>query len=153
MPFADGKNMSMKSSYDTIGNRTRDVPAYSAVPKPTAPPRASYNINNVCNNGHFSTPYLFLDTREQYCQWSEVINYYTLDADASTSYSKFRIHRPVFLPLNFIPERSVSISACRYDAAKYYTSFSGICKTGQNCGEAETEWTSWADAITRVIGR
>jgi len=30
----------MKKSSDTIGNRTRDLPAYSAVPQPTAPPRA-----------------------------------------------------------------------------------------------------------------
>jgi len=31
--------MSMKKSHDTIGNRTRDLPACSAVPQPTAPPR------------------------------------------------------------------------------------------------------------------
>jgi hypothetical protein len=31
----------MKNSNDTIGNRTRDLPACSAVPQPTAPPRAS----------------------------------------------------------------------------------------------------------------
>jgi hypothetical protein len=30
----------MKNSSDTIGNRTRDVLACSAVPQPTAPPRA-----------------------------------------------------------------------------------------------------------------
>ena len=29
----------MKNSSDTIGNRTRDLPACSAVPQPTAPPR------------------------------------------------------------------------------------------------------------------
>ena len=29
----------MKKSNDTIGNRTRDLPAFSAVPQPTAPPR------------------------------------------------------------------------------------------------------------------
>jgi len=34
--------MSMKNSNDTIGNRTRDLPAYSAVPQPTAPPGAPY---------------------------------------------------------------------------------------------------------------
>jgi hypothetical protein len=33
--------MSMKNSNDTIGNRTRDLPACSAVPQPTATPRAS----------------------------------------------------------------------------------------------------------------
>ena len=32
--------MSMKNSNNTIGNRTRDLPACSAVPQPTAPPRA-----------------------------------------------------------------------------------------------------------------
>jgi len=31
--------MSMKNSNDTIGNRTHDLPACSAVPQPTAPPR------------------------------------------------------------------------------------------------------------------
>jgi hypothetical protein len=31
--------MSVKNSNDTIGNRTRDLPACSAVPQPTAPPR------------------------------------------------------------------------------------------------------------------
>ena len=30
----------MEKSKDTIGNRTRDLPACSAVPQPTAPPRA-----------------------------------------------------------------------------------------------------------------
>ena len=34
--------MSMKKSNDTIGNRTRDLPACSAVPQPTALPRAPY---------------------------------------------------------------------------------------------------------------
>jgi len=31
--------MSMKNSNDAIGNRTRNLPARSAVPQPTAPPR------------------------------------------------------------------------------------------------------------------
>ena len=31
----------MKNSNDTIGNRTRDLPACSAVPQPTAPPRVT----------------------------------------------------------------------------------------------------------------
>ena len=37
---AAGRIMSMKNSNDTIGNRTRDLPACSAVPQLTAPPRA-----------------------------------------------------------------------------------------------------------------
>jgi hypothetical protein len=36
---AAGWFMSMKNSNDTIGNRTRDLPACSAVPQPAAPPR------------------------------------------------------------------------------------------------------------------
>jgi hypothetical protein len=40
--------MSMKNSNDTIGNRTRDLPACSAVTQPTAPPAArplQYEVN------------------------------------------------------------------------------------------------------------
>ena len=37
---AAGRITSMKNSSDTIGNRNRDLPACSAVPQPTAPPRA-----------------------------------------------------------------------------------------------------------------
>ena len=39
---AAGRVMSIKNSNDTTGNRTRDLPACSAVPQPTAPPRAPY---------------------------------------------------------------------------------------------------------------
>jgi len=34
----------MKNYNDTIGNRTRDLPACSAVPQPTASPRAFFQI-------------------------------------------------------------------------------------------------------------
>ena len=37
---AAGRIMPMKNSNDTIGNRTRDHPACSAVPQPTMPPYA-----------------------------------------------------------------------------------------------------------------
>ena len=37
---AESNRMSMKNFNDTIGNRTRDLPACSAVPQPSAPPRA-----------------------------------------------------------------------------------------------------------------
>jgi hypothetical protein len=36
--------MLMKISIDTIGNRTRELPAFSAVPQPTVPPRALFYI-------------------------------------------------------------------------------------------------------------
>ena len=37
---AAGRIMSVKNFNHTIGNGTRDLPACSAVPQPTAPPRA-----------------------------------------------------------------------------------------------------------------
>ena len=37
-PGVAGKIKSMKKPNDRIGNRTRDLPACSAVPQPTAPP-------------------------------------------------------------------------------------------------------------------
>jgi hypothetical protein len=39
---AAGRIMSMKNFNDTIGNRTHDLPACSAIPQPTAPPRAPH---------------------------------------------------------------------------------------------------------------
>jgi hypothetical protein len=41
---ADGRIMSMKNSNDTIWNRSRDLPVCSAMPQPTAPPRAPVHI-------------------------------------------------------------------------------------------------------------
>ena len=40
----------MENSNDTIGNRIRDLPVCSAVPQPTAPPRAARmrNISEKC---------------------------------------------------------------------------------------------------------
>ena len=40
---AAGRIMSMKNSNDTIGNRTRDLQACSAVPQPTAPTRIPFS--------------------------------------------------------------------------------------------------------------
>ena len=39
----------MKNSDDTIENRTRDLPACSAVPQPTAPPRAPCHVGWLGN--------------------------------------------------------------------------------------------------------
>jgi len=36
----------MKNYNDNIGNRTRDLPACSAVPQPTTPPRTRHVIDN-----------------------------------------------------------------------------------------------------------
>jgi len=44
--------MSTKNSSDTIGKQTRDLPACSAMPLSTAPPRAHNNNNNNNNNNN-----------------------------------------------------------------------------------------------------
>jgi hypothetical protein len=44
---AAGRIMSMKTSNDTIGNRTCALPTCSAVPQPTAPPRAPHIHGNL----------------------------------------------------------------------------------------------------------
>ena len=48
----------MKNSSDTIGNRTRDLPTRSAVPQPTALPRApGHYLELVLNNTHTAAPF------------------------------------------------------------------------------------------------
>jgi len=42
----------MKNSNDTIGNRTRDLPICSAVPQPTALPRALRDLLHAANLLH-----------------------------------------------------------------------------------------------------
>ena len=46
----------MKNSSDTIGNRTRDLPACRAVSQPTAPPRTSKVLGGTLNK--YSLSYL-----------------------------------------------------------------------------------------------
>jgi hypothetical protein len=50
--------MSMKNSDDTIWNRTHDLPACSAVPQPTVPPRApgtNCNLVYYCDDDRDSS--------------------------------------------------------------------------------------------------
>jgi hypothetical protein len=47
--------MSMKNFNDALGNRKHDLPARSAVPQPTAPPRAH---NKMCNDLLFEKGHL-----------------------------------------------------------------------------------------------
>ena len=41
---ADGRIISIQNSSDTIGNRTRDLPTFSAVPQPTAAPCTLFTL-------------------------------------------------------------------------------------------------------------
>jgi hypothetical protein len=50
--------LEMKNIYDNIGNRTGDLPAYSTVPQPSAPPsapRRTVNMDKIasCLNVYF----------------------------------------------------------------------------------------------------
>ena len=42
----------MKNFSDTVGNRTRDLPACSAVPQPTAPPPRAPTTTTTANNNN-----------------------------------------------------------------------------------------------------
>jgi hypothetical protein len=44
--------MSMKNSSDTIGNRTRDLPACSTVPQSTAQPRTQMSTQYTVEKGN-----------------------------------------------------------------------------------------------------
>jgi hypothetical protein len=49
-----GRILSMKNSSDTIGNRSRYLPACSTVPQPTAPPRAPLHSTGWFNTRHIT---------------------------------------------------------------------------------------------------
>jgi hypothetical protein len=51
--------MSMKSSYDKIGNRKRNLPACSAVPQLTAPPGNLVFVVSECNFNFFASIRIF----------------------------------------------------------------------------------------------
>jgi hypothetical protein len=54
--------MSMKNSTDTIGNRSRDLPDFSAVPQPTAPPQPPQkNVAYVILLGGLFTTFMQLE--------------------------------------------------------------------------------------------
>jgi hypothetical protein len=50
---AAGRIMSMKNSNDTIGNRTRDLLAFSSVPQPTAPQREIKGADPISDKQYF----------------------------------------------------------------------------------------------------
>ena len=64
--------MSMKKSHDTIGNRTRDLPACSAVPQPTAPPCTPHIPGTVVNS--YGKELIVLRCSAARCNFSEMRN-------------------------------------------------------------------------------
>ena len=57
--------MSMRNSNDTIGNRTRDIPARSAVPQTTEPPRTPHIVQK---SQFYGTPFTFISSLYNYYQ-------------------------------------------------------------------------------------
>ena len=53
LPRIRNRIISMKNSSDTIGNRAPDLPAFSAMPQPTAPPCAPNNLYLLKNENSF----------------------------------------------------------------------------------------------------
>jgi hypothetical protein len=51
--------VSIKNSNDTIGNRTRDLPACSAVPQPNAPPRVEPHYQHIHEQRIFRIIFFF----------------------------------------------------------------------------------------------
>ena len=49
-----GRIKLIKNTNDPIGNLNRDLPAYSAVPQPTAPPRALRTLDGRMNKTAFN---------------------------------------------------------------------------------------------------
>jgi hypothetical protein len=82
----------MKKSSDTIGNRTRDLPAFNVIPQPTAPPRAP----------HFSISLPYTPRTSKWCLFPEV------------STPKLLLSVCIMLALFCMPSVSVSIlyAAC-----------------------------------------
>ena len=81
--------MSMINSNDTIGNRTRNLPSWSAVPQPTAPPRSlclycdTGQVTPYCDTGQV-TPYCDTGQVTPYCDTGQVTPY--CDAGQVTPY-------------------------------------------------------------------
>jgi len=58
--------MLMKNSNDTFGNRTHDLPACSAVPQPTAPPRAPPRLHRMTEMLSIF-PYMYIPSTSVKC--------------------------------------------------------------------------------------
>jgi len=65
----------MKYSNDTTGNRTRDLPACSAGPQPTAPQRTPERIHRLVHLLVFTRVLVYHNARnEKYVQYGAFVN-------------------------------------------------------------------------------
>jgi hypothetical protein len=58
--------MPMKKFADTIGNQTRDLPVFSTVPQPTAPPQPPIDLKLSINIGKLFFKVSFGSTRYEH---------------------------------------------------------------------------------------
>jgi hypothetical protein len=109
----------MQNSSDTIGNRTRDLPACSAVPQPTAPPRLTIETlfeRNKMSNILYQCNHKFRPNSIQI----------QLPSFSQTSYETFFPHLAFFSNLLFSTLRPTQIKIS-YDVSGY--SMHALCYT------------------------
>jgi hypothetical protein len=113
-----GRIMSMKISNDTIGNRTRDLPACSTVLQPTAPLRAPHIESRTCILCAMCTVLLYICTLCAMCTVSYI---YTLSAHyvpcAQCHY--ISTHYVPRVQCHYISAHYVPCVQCHYISAHY----------------------------------
>jgi hypothetical protein len=81
----------MSNSTNTTGNRTRDLPACSAVPQPTAPPRAPIFIIHAYYNYIINARYNYYIANKGLVEECDKEEHLEVTAAAATSCSKRRL--------------------------------------------------------------
>ena len=130
----------MKNSNDTIGNRTRDLPACSAVPQPTAPtsiPQPDYRGGGVKRWGvvlsaHFHfVPVLInrLKPNDQYLGRTALLTskpciLYIYSTNVGTEYFKHALYSPFF----FSSKCSLFHNANLFDSCIIHILYTGCAK-------------------------
>jgi hypothetical protein len=111
---AAGRNMSMKNSTDTIGNRSRDLPICIAVPQPLrhqlrAPPK-NVHLRKLSNSSHLSIlAYTFLKWTIEFNSTSHCLNYKNgPNPNSSTQPSLFPLSKTSRFPQQSADEGKVS---------------------------------------------
>ena len=110
----------MKNSNDTLRNRTRDLPACSAVPQPTAPPRTP-SVESTLDNFNACPAHLLLF-------WLQPTNAQLY----ITTVSLYTIHTPTYLFININQLEALNFIISLFQAS---TCFEHMCSSsgGQNC--------------------
>jgi len=126
--------MSMKYSNDTIGNRTRDLPACSAMPQRTASPRAPNRTLNWLHNylnSSWRTYTNYVDIRRWYLCFLGCYSSYGSDS-LSTFREAYRVpcsrFKKSFLPFCFLAPEDVPMGCSETSIRSYQCSLRNIPK-------------------------